>query len=141
MSVRIRLKRMGRTNRPFYRIEVFDSRKQRDGISIENVGHYDPYVADDEAKVTIRTKRMKHWLDQGAEVSRTVREFLLARGMIEPAKGRPKKTEKEREKKKKRRKTTGRCKSKRRLKGLATKEKAKNRPKASEPKPAAEEKE
>jgi len=131
---------MGRKNRPFYRIEVFDAHKQRDGISIENVGHYDPYIADNDAKVTIREKRMKHWLDQGAEVSKTVREFLIARGLIEPPKGRPKKTEKEREKRKKRRKVTGRCKSNRRIKMLAAKEKAKNKP-APKPEAVAEEKE
>lgn len=134
MAVRIRLKRMGRRNRPFYRIDVFEKRTKRDGRSIESVGFYDPYIEDDDKKVTIRTARVKHWLSQGAEVSETVGQFLRAKGLIEPVKGRRKKTEKEREKKKKRRKTMGRCKSKRRMKMLAAREKAKNRPKAAKEK-------
>ncbi|MHC4664089.1 MAG: 30S ribosomal protein S16 [Planctomycetota bacterium] len=138
MAVRIRLKRIGRKNRPFYRIDVFDHRTKRDGRSIENLGYYDPHVEDDDKKVTIRVDRVKHWLSQGAEVSLTVGQFLRAKGITEPEKGRRKKTEKEREKRKKRRKVMGKCKSKRRIKMLTAKEKAKNRPKAPEKKPESE---
>ena len=139
MAVHIRLKRMGRKNRPFYRIDVFDHRTKRDGRSIESVGYYDPYIEDDDKKVSIRVERIKHWLNKGAEVSRTVGQFLMAKGITEPVKGRRKKTEKERDTRKKRRKVMGKCKSKRRVKMLAAKEKAKSKPKVVESTPEPEE--
>ena len=48
MATRIRLKRLGRKNRPFYRIIVIDSRKSRDGAAIEEVGWYDPILNNDK---------------------------------------------------------------------------------------------
>ena len=42
MAVRIRLSRIGTTNRPFYRVLVTDSRSKRDGQALANVGTYDP---------------------------------------------------------------------------------------------------
>ena len=42
MATKIRLKRIGRRNRPFFRVVVIDSRKRRDGAPIEEVGWYDP---------------------------------------------------------------------------------------------------
>ena len=48
MAVRLRLKRMGRTNRPFYRLHVVDSRSPLDGRVIEQLGHYDPIEKDQE---------------------------------------------------------------------------------------------
>ena len=137
MSVRIRLKRMGRKNRPFYRIEVFDERKQRDGISLENLGHYDPHIEENDKKVVMKTERMRYWITKGAILSDTVRQFAKDSGLIEPVKGRDKKTEKEREARKKRRKVAGRCTSKRRQKMLAKKVKAASKPKAAPAAPEA----
>ena len=65
--VRIRLKRMGRTHRPFYRISVMDSRKARDGRSIEDIGYYDPMVADKSQRVSLKLDRLEHWLGVGAQ--------------------------------------------------------------------------
>ncbi len=48
MATRIRLKRLGRRNRPFYRIIIIDSRKRRDGAAIEEVGWYDPILKKDK---------------------------------------------------------------------------------------------
>ncbi len=50
MATKIRLKRIGRRNRPFYRLIVIDSRKKRDGAAIEQVGWYNPIA--DENKIT-----------------------------------------------------------------------------------------
>ena len=134
MAVCIRMKRAGRKNRPFFRIDVFDRRTARDGASIENVGYYDPLVQDDKAKVKLHEERIKYWLSRGAIVAGTIRQFLLDRGILAPEKGKRKKTERERERNKKRRKGMKRCNSKRRQKKLAAIEKAKNKPKDA-PKP------
>ena len=70
--VRIRLKRMGRTHRPFYRISVMDAQKQRDGKSIEDIGHYDPMVQDKSQRVTLNMERLEYWLGVGAQPTEKV---------------------------------------------------------------------
>ncbi len=81
MAVRIRLKRVGRTHRPCYRIEVFDSKTRRDGRSIETVGTYDPLESDDQKQVTLSQERIEYWLSVGAQPSDTVASFLRRRGI------------------------------------------------------------
>ena len=66
MAVRIRLKRLGRRHRPFYRIAVMDSRSPRDGRSIEDVGHYDPMVPDKSQRVNLDMERIDYWMSVGA---------------------------------------------------------------------------
>ena len=76
MAVRIRCKRMGRRNRPFYRISVFDSRTRRDGRSIEDIGTYD-VMAKEESKVySLNVDRLKYWLSVGAKPSETVASII-----------------------------------------------------------------
>ena len=70
--VKIRCKRMGRRNRPFYRIGVFDARTRRDGRSIEDLGTYDPMTTDAERVHHLNSERAVHWLNQGAQPSETV---------------------------------------------------------------------
>ena len=72
MAVRIRLKRMGRRKRPFYRIGVFDSRTKRDGKTIEELGFYDPIAKDEAKQVRLDRDRAMYWLSQGALPSETV---------------------------------------------------------------------
>ena len=69
MAVRIRMKRLGRTHRPFYRICVMDARNKRDGQAIEEIGHYDPMVADKAARVKIDLERVDYWVGVGAQPS------------------------------------------------------------------------
>ena len=88
MSIVIRLARTGRRNRAAYRVGVFDRRTRRDGPPIEYLGHYDPLVDDDEAKVTIDTERVQYWISQGADVSDTVASFLRKRGVNAPSRSR-----------------------------------------------------
>ena len=79
--VKLRLKRFGRRNRPFYRINAIDSRAPRNGRSIEEIGWYDPMAADDANKFKIDTDRAQHWLSHGAKPSRIVSDLLKKVGI------------------------------------------------------------
>ena len=72
MAVRIRMKRLGRKHRPYYRICVMDQRKPRDGKAIEEIGTYDPMVRDKSQRVTLQLDRVEHWLSVGAQPSEKV---------------------------------------------------------------------
>ena len=76
MAVRIRMKQMGRTHRHFYRIVAIDARQPRDGKVIEELGSYDPHVADDDKKVTLVPSRIKYWQSVGAKPSEHVAAIL-----------------------------------------------------------------
>jgi small subunit ribosomal protein S16 len=76
MAVVIRMKRTGRRNRPCYRIAVSDSRDPRDGKVLEVLGLYDPASPKPEEQVELNLERAKHWLDQGAQPSETVRSII-----------------------------------------------------------------
>jgi small subunit ribosomal protein S16 len=78
MAVKIRLARHGAKKKPFYRIVVADSESPRDGKYLENVGTYDPLF--DPAKVSLKSERIKFWIDQGAKPSVTVRNLLKKEG-------------------------------------------------------------
>ena len=81
MAVKIRMKRIGRTNSPFYRINAIDGRSARDGRVIEELGSYDPHAADDK-KVRLNAERVQYWLSVGAQPSETVRSFLKKAGLL-----------------------------------------------------------
>jgi small subunit ribosomal protein S16 len=80
VSVKLRLRRMGNTNRPFYRIVAIDSRMRRDGRSVEELGWYDPLRPGHAAHLEEET--ILGWLQRGAEPSETVRELLRERGIL-----------------------------------------------------------
>jgi len=67
VAVKIRLKRLGRTHRPYYRICVMDVRTPRDGKAIEEVGTYDPMVPEVDKSVTMNAERVDYWLSVGAQ--------------------------------------------------------------------------
>lgn len=69
MAVRIRMKRMGRKHRPYYRIVAIDHRQPRDGRVLEELGTYDPMVKDKENRVKLLPDRIKHWMSVGALAS------------------------------------------------------------------------
>lgn len=79
--VKIRLKRLGAHKKPFYRIVVADSRSARNGRFIEELGYYDPLA--DPAVIKINGEEAKKWLNEGAQVSETVRTLLKKSGVIE----------------------------------------------------------
>ena len=75
MSVRIRLKRMGKKKQPYYRIVVTDSSFPRDGRFIEEIGYYHP-LAKEEKQIFIKENRINEWLKKGATPSGTVKQIL-----------------------------------------------------------------
>lgn len=72
MAVVIRMKRLGRKNRPFFRICATDSRSPRDGKVIEELGTYDPMVGETDARVVLNEPRVEYWLGVGAKPSEAV---------------------------------------------------------------------
>ena len=74
MSVKLRFKRLGRKNRPFYRLVAIDSRSRRDGREIERLGWYNPSCVDNDFKMN--EDRVVYWLDKGAIPSITVKNLL-----------------------------------------------------------------
>lgn len=74
MAVRIRMKRVGAKNSPYFRIVVADSRSPRDGKFIEEIGTYQPLKQGENYKVDL--DRAKYWISKGAQPSETVASFL-----------------------------------------------------------------
>jgi small subunit ribosomal protein S16 len=72
--LKIRLRRMGARNSPFYRVVVSDSRNVPNAASIEEVGFYDP--TKKPAQVSLDASRIEHWVGQGAQLSPTVKNLL-----------------------------------------------------------------
>ncbi|MEO8579022.1 MAG: 30S ribosomal protein S16 [Gemmatimonadales bacterium] len=78
--VKIRLRRVGRKNAPFYRILVADSQSPRDGKFIEIIGQYAP--RQEEGSLNIDEARANYWLGQGAQPTDTVRSLLRRAGVL-----------------------------------------------------------
>ena len=74
MAVRIRLTRMGRKKKPFYRIVAATSEAKRDGKFLEVVGTYDPML--EPVAIKIHQDKLQYWLDQGAQPSDTVKSLI-----------------------------------------------------------------
>lgn len=81
--VKLRLKRFGRTHRPFYRLNAVDQRAKRDGRSIEELGTFDPLHKDEASQVNFNAERVKYWLSVGAQPSETVRSLIKRAGITE----------------------------------------------------------
>jgi small subunit ribosomal protein S16 len=81
MSVKLRLKRLGRSHGAFFRLNAIDSRSPRDGRVIEQLGIYDPCNKDKDAQVKIDVEKCKKWLDVGAIPSETVSSLLKRSGV------------------------------------------------------------
>ncbi len=80
MAVKLRLKRMGAKQKPFYRIVAADSRNSRDGKFIETVGTYNPIKMPHEVKVD--EEKALYWLSNGAQPTDTVRNLLSQTGVM-----------------------------------------------------------
>ena len=81
MSVKIRMMRMGRRHRPFFRINAIDTHTPRNGRIIEKLGHYDPIEKDLAKQIVLKVDRVKYWLEKGAIPSDSVAELLLHQGI------------------------------------------------------------
>lgn len=80
MAVRLRLSRMGRIRRPFYRIGAFDSRSRRDGAALEYIGYYDPLETTGQ-RVKLDAEAASKWVEKGAMPTETVASFLREAGV------------------------------------------------------------
>jgi small subunit ribosomal protein S16 len=81
MAVKLRLKRLGRTNGAFFRLNAIDSRTPRDGRVIEELGYYDPRNKDQAKQFVAKLDRCRFWLDHGAVPSGTVSSLLKKSGV------------------------------------------------------------
>jgi len=79
--VKLRLTRLGKRHRPFFRLNAVESRTPRDGRIIEKLGHYDPIEPDSAKQIVIKTERVEYWLSQGAIPTDTVSQLLLRCGI------------------------------------------------------------
>ncbi len=80
MATKIRLKRFGGKRDPHYRIVIADSRKQRDGRAVEELGYYSP--VGNPPVLQVNAERALHWLGVGAQPTDTVRALLVRAGVI-----------------------------------------------------------
>jgi len=74
MAERIRLRRMGRKNRPFYRVVVTDARNAVKGKYLEMVGWYDPLA--EGTNFSLKLDRIQYWREKGAQMSESVRSLV-----------------------------------------------------------------
>ena len=81
MSVKLRLKRMGRSHGAFFRLNAIESRAPRDGRVIEELGLYDPRNKEAGKQFVAKLDRCKYWLDHGAVPSETVSSLLKKNGL------------------------------------------------------------
>ena len=80
MAVRLRMKKMGRTHRPFFRVCAMDQRSPRDGRVIEELGTYDPMCPETDARVSLKADRIDYWLSVGAQPSENVATLIKKYG-------------------------------------------------------------
>jgi small subunit ribosomal protein S16 len=81
--VKIRLRRMGARNRPYYRIVVSDSRRTARAEVLEELGSYDPVVSP--AVLSFDRERARFWVSKGASLSPTVASLLAQPEPAAPA--------------------------------------------------------
>ena len=81
MAVKLRMTRIGRRHRPFFRINAIDSAAPRNGRILEKLGHYDPIEKKPEKQIVINLERVKYWLEKGAMPSDTISQILLRKGV------------------------------------------------------------
>ncbi len=80
MAVKLRLKKMGRTHRPYYRVCAFDGKAPRDGRALEELGTYDTSVQNTDARAILNAERIDYWLSVGAQPSEKVAVLIKKYG-------------------------------------------------------------
>jgi len=83
--LRIRLMRMGKKKKPFYRVVVAPSQTPRSGRFVEIVGHYNPLT--DPARIDFNEERVRYWLQVGAQPTETVQRLLKITGIWQKVSG------------------------------------------------------
>lgn len=79
--LKIRLRRQGSKNNPFYRIVLSDSRLTPRASTVEELGYYDPTKSP--AVVSLKEDRIDHWVSEGAQMSDTVAKLRSKSGQEE----------------------------------------------------------
>jgi small subunit ribosomal protein S16 len=80
VSVRIRMKKLGRSHQAFFRICAVDKRAPRDGRVLEELGTYDPRVPETDARAILNAERVDYWLGVGAQPSDNVAVLIKKYG-------------------------------------------------------------
>jgi small subunit ribosomal protein S16 len=80
--LKIRLRRMGKRHRPFYRVVVSDSRDVPTAPAVEELGHYDPIQNPPEIRIDV--DRIHHWVGQGAQMSATIKKLVKGYTPVPP---------------------------------------------------------
>jgi small subunit ribosomal protein S16 len=80
VAVVIRMKKLGRSHQPFFRICAVDKRRPRDGRVLEELGTYDPRVPETDARAILKTERVDYWLGVGAQPSEKVAVLIKKYG-------------------------------------------------------------
>ena len=86
--IKIRLARLGRKKRPFYRVVATNSRSPRDGKFLEILGTYDPL--QEPSKVSINMDKLNEWVKKGAQLSNRVQHLTDPEKYAELVKNKPK---------------------------------------------------
>lgn len=79
--VKIRLKRLGKKKKPFYRIVVSDVRAPRNGRFIEEIGTLDPLT--DPRTLKVNKEKVDEWIKKGALPTDTVKKIFVKEGILE----------------------------------------------------------
>ncbi|WP_231617704.1 30S ribosomal protein S16 [Novipirellula aureliae] len=74
------MKKLGRSHRPFFRVCAMDQRSPRDGRVIEELGYYDPMCPETDARVSLKSDRIDHWISVGAQPSDKVAVLIKKYG-------------------------------------------------------------
>ena len=99
MVVRLRLKRFGRRNRPFWRVYASEGHVARDGRTIEQLGYYDPLAPKAEDQLKLNPERILYWVSVGAQPSEVVHSLIKRKGIALPAKEKVKRKRKKKARK------------------------------------------
>lgn len=84
MATTLRLVRLGRRHRPFYRLRAADSRFAPTGRFLEELGTVDPIEKSTDKQIVLKRDRIEYWLSVGATSSATVRTLLEKQGLSVP---------------------------------------------------------
>ena len=75
MAVKIRMRRMGNKNKPFFRVVATDERAPQTGRYLENLGWYDPKEAE-KKNFELKLERVEVWIARGAVVTEAVKPLI-----------------------------------------------------------------
>ena len=76
----IRLARVGKTKKAYFRLIVSEKTKDTHGDYLEALGNIDPHT--NPRKITLKVDRIKYWLEHGAKASPSVYNMLVEMGVI-----------------------------------------------------------